>query len=1180
MATVQAGGPVHVSSSYTAIFSARVVTPIERVGRYVDDPTSRVLAPSPLTYTDSHNNTHADIHSSSSLRHIQEHLSRHQQARHSDILRRHELGHQRKADGSTPTTKTKREPTSRKRQSNNDPDAAFDAPAPKASRSARAYSTKSLSIRLRCDGELPCARCKRSNTECTFDRTAVATPASSTQGDGQGSNLASSRSDDESGDQMDDSGDDETYVDHSVQVNAMPPLPAPPQWPHGIPQAAAQPMSPYAAPHRPSPLHQSSLPPASFHQQSASLGSPSFYHARPPDPFYRSHSPYQQMAVYAGQPPPPPPPAFTSSGANPLPTIQAPVQSSPFDTAAYGRASTGTGDPGLGQVDFLDLIAGASSSNDGSDIDWTLLNSGYTPRSEILTPQRGHDDASGGTAGDPNAAFSALTSALASPNTIELEASILGNIQQQNSSLRQSLHDIQQDSESKTALASGGGDGIDGGAIGAGGSGTNQTDSLPIHAPIATVPMSQAQEAASALAIQGSAAETLLQLASHTPRGSPEPEHRTSHPVHNLADPWPLSYRPTEKTERLDKGASRAASPRPGVPGGAPHQPSHVPSVTASTRARVADKVREIGEVDRFVPKLELLDLFVQLYFEHFGPVLPMLHKPTFDPNTCPSFLLLAVASVGARYAYDRVMGAKMHGHALTEIARRMYQAVSDTDNTLVRTVGWQQSMLLILFTGLASGNKRDLERAQACSSMPITFSRRQGWFKEPKVDETHERTFSLEERWKRWRDREEIKRLGFATLVFDSMSTTLWNHESSSLYLDAAKTSLPCHDTLWEAPTAVAWQALFRGSLLPVRGLETLTAVRLATDRSTHGAEALVSTARDSFAMLVVLGTLHSLGWTKNHEINMTSLFLPAAATQTSHQLLGPQDVALETGYEFFQDRVLLPPEMQAVMSDPGPTSSTLALNVHLACMTQYVPLRVLQPLARTGEWGPGPDIFDAVHAWAKADNGRLARKAAYHAGQLLALCRSTSNDSPLEPFALFYSALVLLSFCRELPKTLMSAMNGIVKNEHVVDGATRPPTPTFESSEPRYQLDKLVDQQDPELQAWINGAGAGTSRSAWITDVGELDAKGAGIRLLRLLSRSLIALKVWKVGELLGRTLIELANEEERKASMLRQLEQLGGDPAAAAMSTGSAGGDASLAGRSSSGSMQQSSPTVAVV
>lgn len=49
---------------------------------------------------------------------------------------------------------------------------------------------------------------------------------------------------------------------------------------------------------------------------------------------------------------------------------------------------------------------------------------------------------------------------------------------------------------------------------------------------------------------------------------------------------------------------------------------------------------------------------------------------------------------------------------------------------------------------------------------MPVTFARRQGWLKEPQVDEQAEELLSLEERWKRWRDREEIRRLGFAAVV------------------------------------------------------------------------------------------------------------------------------------------------------------------------------------------------------------------------------------------------------------------------------------------------------------------------------------------------------------------------------------------------------------------------------
>lgn len=521
-------------------------------------------------------------------------------------------------------------------------------------------------------------------------------------------------------------------------------------------------ISPYAMPIRPSPLHPGhALPPASFQQQPMQIGSPGGHHSyysasRPPDPFaaYRSHSPYP--VSYGGVPGTSSTPYSNASSSNsnshPLPPLPGqmhhpqpqhphhphqhphsashagtpPIPSSPWDTAAYGRASTGTGDPGHGHVDFLDLIANnATSSNESSDIDWALLNSGYTPRTtnDGFTPQgQSHDQ--GGVNGmsggehdlrhhhhghdedaDNFAAAAAITS-MNSPgaSASEVEAALLGvngatmggggnSIQQQSSSLRQSLVDDDDDGG-----RDGRHDGHQFGGLDSFPSGSmtpllqhqrqqqqQQQQQAGETAPVSSA-TSLAHESVSSLSIQGSAAETLLQLASHTPRASPEPEHRTSHPIHNLADPWPLSYRPTEKTERLDKGASRAASPRPGYQlvntslNGAQQHNSNlklVPPVNPTTRARVLDKVRHIHEPDaRFVPRLELLDLFVQLYFDKFATLLPMIHRPSFDPNTCPSFLVLAVASVGARYAGDRVQGAKMHAQALMEIARKMLNIV------------------------------------------------------------------------------------------------------------------------------------------------------------------------------------------------------------------------------------------------------------------------------------------------------------------------------------------------------------------------------------------------------------------------------------------------------------------------------------------------------------------------
>lgn len=108
------------------------------------------------------------------------------------------------------------------------------------------------------------------------------------------------------------------------------------------------------------------------------------------------------------------------------------------------------------------------------------------------------------------------------------------------------------------------------------------------------------------------------------------------------------------------------------------------------------------------------------------------------------------------------------------------------------------------------------------------------------------------------------------------------------------------------------------------------------------------------------------------------------------------------------------------------------------------------------------------------------------------------------MEPFALFYAALAVLAWSREQPR----AEGEEVGKEQV-------------------RLDRSMDRSDPTISSWIQGAAA----TAYIEEVGDLSTPGAGVRVIRLAARKLTGLKVWRVGELLGRTLVELANEEERR-------------------------------------------------
>jgi hypothetical protein len=47
----------------------------------------------------------------------------------------------------------------------------------------------------------------------------------------------------------------------------------------------------------------------------------------------------------------------------------------------------------------------------------------------------------------------------------------------------------------------------------------------------------------------------------------------------------------------------------------------------------------------------EVVNAFVQLYFEHYHSTLPLLHKATFNVSDTPTLLILAVAAIGSRFS-------------------------------------------------------------------------------------------------------------------------------------------------------------------------------------------------------------------------------------------------------------------------------------------------------------------------------------------------------------------------------------------------------------------------------------------------------------------------------------------------------------------------------------------------
>lgn len=86
----------------------------------------------------------------------------------------------------------------------------------------------------------------------------------------------------------------------------------------------------------------------------------------------------------------------------------------------------------------------------------------------------------------------------------------------------------------------------------------------------------------------------------------------------------------------------------------AQENPKLVPELQLATYVRIRQFWDSTGSgVPRSsaLPTVEAMNVFVQLYFQHFHAQFPLLHMPTFQPREDVWMLVLAVASIGAEYS-------------------------------------------------------------------------------------------------------------------------------------------------------------------------------------------------------------------------------------------------------------------------------------------------------------------------------------------------------------------------------------------------------------------------------------------------------------------------------------------------------------------------------------------------
>lgn len=207
---------------------------------------------------------------------------------------------------------------------------------------------------------------------------------------------------------------------------------------------------------------------------------------------------------------------------------------------------------------------------------------------------------------------------------------------------------------------------------------------------------------------------------------------------------------------------------------------------------------------------------YVDAFFAEFNPILPIIHAPSWRMTSCPTILLAAMACLGAMFCADTPEAA-IHSKVLSDICLHSIALLGHSDSAIYRDLDFLSACCLHQIYSLGSGNRElyqsaDRSRGMLIGSLrcmnllgclPVAEGNRKD--AQPSVSA---REPSAPEDWMAWKEKELEIRLTWSAFEYDCTLCTLTNRRGA-VELAELPSKLPCSETLWDAPSAQAWNAL-----------------------------------------------------------------------------------------------------------------------------------------------------------------------------------------------------------------------------------------------------------------------------------------------------------------------------------------------------------------------------------
>jgi hypothetical protein len=290
----------------------------------------------------------------------------------------------------------------------------------------------------------------------------------------------------------------------------------------------------------------------------------------------------------------------------------------------------------------------------------------------------------------------------------------------------------------------------------------------------------------------------------------------------------------------------------------------------------------------KHVMSLNMQRIFLASYWSHVHQQMPILHRPTFNPETCPDLLLLAMMCLGASclepgYALELTQRcAELSSFLAYHVRWEVFKDVEFRPTAKLWT--FQTMLLLELFEKMYSTRTLH-ERAHIHHATTLTVMRRgssligRSAIESPGHSNDPTRTppgpdgsintsgvNTPDAAWNRWITAEATRRTAFAAFVIDSTHATLFGHSAVMAPHDI-KLPLPCDEALWAATSGNEVQrveaSLAANGVKPIPFLEALRRTLNGYRVRTH-----------TFGRVILMAGLLNVSWHMNQrDVQITSL-------------------------------------------------------------------------------------------------------------------------------------------------------------------------------------------------------------------------------------------------------------------------------------------------------------------